>query len=170
MIRLTITISLVLFIVGCDSISTTEIVVNKFPTDTRGSKQVTLEIISAVENAAEQFGLCEEERTKEIVAFNDWVAGENPRIALVVFEPCEFPVVIRIVEMYVGQPTHKHRNIANAVVSNLRVNKLDAVVISKTPAFWEREGLILVAAFSILILLLILRERKQPGTRWKTGG
>ena len=172
MIRAISSLMLMICCVGCDPISGTEIAVDTLASDTRGSEQATAEILSAVENTTEQFGLRRQRgQTNSIAEFTDRIAGEDPSIWVSVnFD--KHPVIIAITEMYVSRPTRKHRTLADVLVLSLRANELDAIVMSQSPAISSVEWFVLAATLAAMILLILRRglgrNRKRTGCSRET--
>ena len=144
---------------GCDSISRTEL---SFQTGTSfDSTSARDEITNVTSNTAAGFGLNEIERRETDISFSDSLSrpGQNPDLWLTVKYSTGSPE-IEITEMYIANPTGKHKQLAESLVRELNANGYNAIIAYQTPGArnWSR---LLGAALLLAGLVIWIRSGKR---------
>lgn len=165
MIRTALLIASVAWVVGCDAISRTQIVVRQGRSTSDASFDITADVIRLSRETATQFGLAEVERRETDISFSDRVAGQNPGRWLTV-KHSDDPVVVGIAEMYTATPTDKHRQLAAALVRNFTAEGLNAKLIYQTGESSAGSGVLMpiVVVIGLVFPWAMRRLRRCCGT------
>jgi hypothetical protein len=121
-----------LFLTGCDAISRTEVELS--PRNIDGSNVATNEVIGIVTKTAADFGLEEIERRDTDTSFSDshLRIGQNPNLWITI-KHAPNPTGLEIVEMYIANPTDKHKRLAQSLVHDLNAGSCNASIAYQTP-------------------------------------
>lgn len=163
MTRVGLLLTLIACAMGCDAVSSTQIVVRQGSYSSEAPSEIACDVTRVSLDTAAQFGLVELGRRETDVSFGEKEMRQNPHLWLTI--KLGEPVGVELAELYVSTPTERHRQLADALVQNLVADGLDAEVVYQTNGSYKWYW---VLAMIVVVLVVARRALRRRGNRMRT--